>query len=181
MGITGFNAAQYARTSHALERVLRQIEANAGMAAAIQALEQQQRDPTSRGKGTPVAAHHPVPTMYFQGSRDTVIGSVKAWVTNWPDAHRHITSTLAANIIATCDAASGDCNVFFVPRSMLFERVPMLGGRPASLGARRTRSELHAGAGPAEQRATDVREGLGHPGCARNARPAQTRLVETEE
>ena len=133
MGITGFNAAQYARTSHALERVLRQIEANAGMAAAIQALEQQQRDPTSRGKGTPVAAHHPVPTMYFQGSRDTVIGSVKAWVTNWLDAHRHITSTLAANIIATCDAASGDCNVFFVPRSKLFERVPMLSGRAASL------------------------------------------------
>jgi hypothetical protein len=29
MGITGFNAAQYARTSRALERVLRQIEANA--------------------------------------------------------------------------------------------------------------------------------------------------------
>jgi len=44
MRITGFDAAQYARTSQALDRVLRQIEASAGLAAAIEALEQQQRE-----------------------------------------------------------------------------------------------------------------------------------------
>jgi hypothetical protein len=90
-------------------------------------------DPSSRSQGTPVAAHHPVLAMYFQGSRETVVTSATRWVTRWLDEHKRIGPTPAANIIATCDDETGECNLFLVPRFKLFERVPMLSGRAASL------------------------------------------------
>ncbi len=90
-------------------------------------------DPKERGTGTPVAQHHPVPTMYFQGTRATVTSAATGWVGNWLESHRDAISTLAANIIASFDVSTGMYDLYFTPRSRMFERVPMLSGRAASL------------------------------------------------
>ena len=85
-------------------------------------------------RGTLIAGDYPVSAMCFRGKRDAVIEAATDWAVGWLDQHRSTMPSLSANIIASADEnQAGTFRLFVVPRSKLFERVPMLSGMPASL------------------------------------------------
>lgn len=81
-----------------------------------------------------VADGYPVRAVQFRGTRDDVVRACGGWVEQWLTRNVRIAAALSANIIASAEYPGNDrFRVFLIPRSKLFERVPVLAGMPASL------------------------------------------------